>query len=169
MKKTRIKALKVSQPLGDFFVISIKARILKNISFSEPLTYLSDDGKMKGNQRQINTKRLSEIGKYIDTAEMTFPNSIILSVNNQPDGSIIEEKESRWELIEENGDYIIEFNEDVMAASIIDGQHRMKGFEYIQNESRLEMDLLCSVFFDLPNPYQAYHFCYYKWKSKKSR
>jgi DNA phosphorothioation-associated DGQHR protein 1 len=158
MKKTRIKAIKVSQPLGNFFIISIKARILKDISFSEPLTYLSDDGRMKGNQRQINTKRLKEIGKYIDTAEMTFPNSIILSVNNKPDGSIIEEKENRWELIEENGDYIIEFNEDVMAASIIDGQHRMKGFEYIQNESRLEMDLLCSVFFDLPNPYQAYLF-----------
>jgi DNA phosphorothioation-associated DGQHR protein 1 len=158
MKKTRIKAIKVSQPLGNFFIISIKARILKDISFSEPLTYLSDDGRMKGNQRQINTKRLKEIGKYIDTAEMTFHNSIILSVNNKPDGSIIEEKENRWELIEENGDYIIEFNEDVMAASIIDGQHRMKGFEYIQNESRLEMDLLCSVFFDLPNPYQAYLF-----------
>jgi hypothetical protein len=45
-----------------------------------------------------------------------------------------------------------------MAASIIDCQHRMKGFEYIENESRLEMDLLCSVFFDLPNPYQAYLF-----------
>lgn len=158
MNKTRIRAIKVSQPLGDFFVISIKARVLKDISFSEPLTYLSDDGRMKGNQRQINTKRLNEIGKYIDTAEMTFPNSIILSVNNKPDGSIIEEKENRWELIEENGDYIIEFREDIKAASIIDGQHRMKGFDYIKNESRLEMDLLCSVFFDLPNPYQAYLF-----------
>jgi DGQHR domain-containing protein len=92
MKKTRIRAIKVSQPLGDFFVISIKARLLKNISFSEPLKYLSEDGKMKGNQRQINTKRLIDIGKYIDTAEMTFPNSIILSVNHNLDGSLIEDK-----------------------------------------------------------------------------
>lgn len=158
MKKTRIKAIKVSQPLGDFFVISIKARILKGISFSEPLTYLSEDGRMKGNQRQINTKRLKEIGKYIDTAEMTFPNSIILSVNNKPDGSIIEEKENRWELIEENGEFIIEFPDNIKSASIIDGQHRLNGFDYIENDSRLDMDLLCSVFFDLPNPYQAYLF-----------
>ena len=158
MGKTRIRAIKVSQPLGDFFVISIKAGILKNISFSEPLKYLSEDGTMVGNQRQVNRKRLNEIGKYIDTAEMTFPNSIILSVNHNTDGSLIEDLNDRWELIEENGEYFIEFPETIKSASIIDGQHRLNGFDFITNESRLDMDLLCSVFFDLPNPYQAYLF-----------
>tara|TARA_R110000868_G_scaffold161699_1_gene392470 strand:+ start:13484 stop:14695 length:1212 start_codon:yes stop_codon:yes gene_type:complete len=158
MKKIKLRALKVSQPLGDFFVISIKASLLKKISFSEPLTYLSEDGTLKGNQRPINEKRLKEIGKYIDTAEMTFPNSIILSVNNNEDGTIIQDTDNRWELKKENNEYFLEFPENMKSASIIDGQHRLNGFKYITDESRLEMELLCSIFFDLPNPYQAYLF-----------
>lgn len=167
MKKIKLRALKVSQPLGDFFVISIKASILKKISFSEPLTYLSEDGTLKGNQRPINEKRLSEIGKYIDTAEMTFPNSIILSVNNNEDGTIIQETDNRWELKKENDEYFLEFPENMKSASIIDGQHRLNGFDYIKDESRLDMELLCSIFFDLPNPYQAYLFATINGNQKK--
>ncbi|MFH6936066.1 DGQHR domain-containing protein [Flavobacterium sp. FlaQc-30] len=167
MEKIKLRALKVSQPLGNFFVISIKASILKTISFSEPLTYLSEDGTLKGNQRPINEKRLSEIGKYIDTAEMTFPNSIILSVNNNEDGSIIEDINNRWELISEDGEYFLEFPGNIKSASIIDGQHRLNGFNYIKDESRLEMELLCSIFFDLPNPYQAYLFATINGNQKK--
>jgi DNA phosphorothioation-associated DGQHR protein 1 len=167
MEKIKLRALKVSQPLGDFFVISVKASILKKISFSEPLTYLTEDGVLKGNQRPINEKRLNEIGKYIDTAEMTFPNSIILSVNNNEDGSIIENTENRWELIKENNEYFLEFPQNIKSASIIDGQHRLKGFDYIKDESRLDMELLCSIFFDLPNPYQAYLFATINGNQKK--
>ncbi|MGJ1198216.1 DGQHR domain-containing protein [Sphingobacterium spiritivorum] len=167
MEKIRLRALKVSQPLGDFFVISIKASILKKISFSEPLTYLSEDGTLKGNQRPINEKRLSEIGKYIDTAEMTFPNSIILSVNNNEDGTTIEDTDNRWELKKENDEYFLEFPENIKSASIIDGQHRLNGFDYIKDASRLDMELLCSIFFDLPNPYQAYLFATINGNQKK--
>ncbi|MCW4470217.1 DGQHR domain-containing protein [Flavobacterium sp. MFBS3-15] len=167
MTKIKLRALKVSQPLGDFFVISVKASIIKQISFSEPLTYLTEDGLLKGNQRPINIKRLSEIGKYIDTAEMTFPNSIILSVNNNEDGTIIEDNNNRWELINENGEYFLEFPENVKSASIIDGQHRLNGFDYISNKSRLDMEILCSIFFDLPNPYQAYLFATINGNQKK--
>lgn len=167
MKRIKLRALKVSQPLGDFFVISIKASILKKISFSEPLTYLSEDGTLKGNQRPINEKRLREIGKYIDTAEMTFPNSIILSVNNNEDGTVIEDTHNRWELKKENDEYFLEFPENMKSASIIDGQHRLNGFDYIKDESRLDMELLCSIFFDLPNPYQAYLFATINGNQKK--
>ncbi|WP_294248548.1 DGQHR domain-containing protein [uncultured Chryseobacterium sp.] len=167
MEKIRLRALKISQPLGDFFVISLKASILKKISFSEPLTYLSEDGTLKGNQRPINEKRLSEIGKYIDTAEMTFPNSIILSVNNNEDGTIIQETDNRWELKKDDDEYFVEFPKNIKSASIIDGQHRLNGFDYIKNKSRLDMELLCSIFFDLPNPYQAYLFATINGNQKK--
>lgn len=167
MEKIKLRALKVSQPLGDFFVISVKASILKRISFSEPLTYMSEEGHLKGSQRPINLKRLREIGKYIDTAEMTFPNSIILSVNNNEDGSIIQDTNNRWELINENGEYFLEFPKNIKSASIIDGQHRLNGFDYIKDESRLDMELLCSIFFDLPNPYQAYLFATINGNQKK--
>ncbi|MBR7696715.1 DGQHR domain-containing protein [Acinetobacter nosocomialis] len=42
-------------------------------------------------------------------------------------------------------------------AAIIDGQHRIFGFskEHLKNPERLNMELLCSVYLDLPKPYQA--------------
>lgn len=42
-------------------------------------------------------------------------------------------------------------------AAIIDGQHRIFGFskEHLKQPERLKMELLCSVYLDLPKPYQA--------------
>src|SRR3989344_1980881 len=39
-------------------------------------------------------------------------------------------------------------------AAIIDGQHRLYGFADAKTE-RLDMDLICAVFLDLPKPFQA--------------
>jgi len=156
MKKTR--ALKVSQPLTNFYVVVLKANELLKIAFSEPLTYISDTGELKGNQRIINHSRLKQIGKYIDTVEMTFPNSIILSVNYNEDGSLITNHEKRWKIIENQDETFLEFNPNIKSASIIDGQHRLNGFKYSELEERRDTDLVCSIFFDLPNPYQAYLF-----------
>lgn len=153
-----ISAIKIKQPLGDFFIASIKAKDLLEISFSEVLEYKTETGEMKGNQRRINENRLREIGKYIDTAEMTFPNTIILSVNQNENGEIIEDEKYRWKITRENDNFILSFPEGIKTASIIDGQHRINGFKHISNKERLEMDIVCSIFFELPNPYQAYLF-----------
>ncbi len=42
-------------------------------------------------------------------------------------------------------------------ASVIDGQHRLLGFQYC-DAKRKNMELLCSVYLDLPQAYQAYLF-----------
>lgn len=42
-------------------------------------------------------------------------------------------------------------------APIIDGQHRLFGFTHA-DERRLDTQVLCSIFLDLPRPYQAYLF-----------
>lgn len=156
--KKEISALKVVQPLGTFFIATIKAKDLLNISFSEPLTYKAESGEMIGNQRKIDENRLRQIGKYIDTAEMTFPNTIILSVNHNEDGSLINDKDKRWKIINEGDSYKLSFDDSLKSASIIDGQHRVNGFKEIKNKERLNIDLVCSIFFELPNPYQAYLF-----------
>lgn len=44
---------------------------------------------------------------------------------------------------------------DARIASIIDGQHRLKGFERVKVMSRLNMDIPCAVFIGLPRSYQA--------------
>lgn len=156
--KKRFPALRIEQPLAPFFVVSIKADQLLDITFSEPLEYKSETGEMIGNQRRIDHKRLSQIGNYIDTVEMTFPNCIIMSVNQNESGFIIEEKNERWEVVHKDGMYFLDIPLSGKSASIIDGQHRINGFIHSKNPERLKMDLVCAVFFELPNPYQAYLF-----------
>lgn len=51
-------------------------------------------------------------------------------------------------------------------ASIIDGQHRLEGFEYA-GKDRQEMELPCAVFINLPRPYQAKIFATINFNQKR--
>jgi DNA phosphorothioation-associated DGQHR protein 1 len=156
----KVFALKISQPLGDFFTTKIKASDLLNISFSEELQYIDDEGKLKGSQRKSDDKRLKDIAKYIDSVEMSFPNTIILAANYTEEGEVLENDDpDRWALNHIEGDlYQIEIPLNRKLAAIIDGQHRVKAFNYIEKKERLDIEIPCSIFFDLPNSYQAFLF-----------
>jgi DNA phosphorothioation-associated DGQHR protein 1 len=165
-----LNALKVKQPLGDFYTISISARDLLEISFSEPLRYVDNSGNVKGSQRVKDVKRLKEIAKYIDSVEMAFPNSIILSVNYTPQGNITKDITERWRVIEENENGLckIIIPKKVKLAAIIDGQHRLNAFEYVEKSERFtDLQLICSLYFDLPNSYQAFLFATINSNQKK--
>lgn len=167
MSYLKLQALPVEQPLGIFYVTKIKAKYLLNISYSEQLQYL-EDGNLKGSQRGIDKKRLKEIGKYIDSVEMAFPNTIILAANyEQYTGNIIDDDEKRWDVKEKNGFAEIIIPTDEPLAAIIDGQHRLMAFEFIEKKERSEVELLCSIYFDLPNSYQAYLFATINGNQKK--
>ncbi|MCK9403922.1 MAG: DNA phosphorothioation-associated DGQHR protein 1 [Chitinophagaceae bacterium] len=156
-----INALKVTQPLGNFYAISIPAKQLLEISFSEPLRYVDNEGKVQGSQRVKDVKRLKDIAKYIDSVEMAFPNSIILSANYTPQGGITKDPSERWRIIEESKTGICKLiiPKKMKLAAIIDGQHRLNAFDYVTNEERFSnLQLICSVYFDLPNSYQAFLF-----------
>ncbi|WP_423128097.1 hypothetical protein [Gaoshiqia sp. Z1-71] len=92
----KLIAIKVTQPLADFYITKISARDLLKISFSEQLQYVDEHGRLKGSQRQVNASRLREIGRYIDSVEMSFPNSIILAANYNEDGQIVKRQSQRW-------------------------------------------------------------------------
>ena len=154
-------ALKVSQPLSEFYVITITAEELLGVSYSEPMQYIDEFGNVKGNQRPEDDKRLREIGRYIESVEMAFPNSIILAANYTPAGTVSKDEQERWQIIEnkECGLYTIRIPQNVKLAAIIDGQHRLGAFKHVKNSERLEnLQLLCSVYFDLSNSYQAFLF-----------
>jgi len=119
---------------------------------------------------------LKEIGKYISSPEAAFPNSIILAANfREATGEIEDDEESdtqsasrkRWtfEMSEsERCGRLIIPSRDKLAA-IIDGQHRLFGFQELSPRS-LEMPLVCSIYFELPKPYQAYLFATINAKQK---
>lgn len=161
-REIRLPAIKIEQPIGTFYAVSISSDLLSKVAFSSRAEYKSKDlqegfiSLLKGNQRDLDSKRSKQIGQYIDSVESTFPNSIILGANFDKDGNLIEDFDIRWRVEKDREQYFLIIpSEGNVVATIIDGQHRLSGFKYSE---RKNMDLLCSVFIDLPAPYQAYIF-----------
>ena len=100
---------------------------------------------------------------------MSFPNSIILAANySQIEGEVVEDEEVTWKLEQINESlFQITIPTKKKLAAIIDGQHRLRAFEYIEDKKRLDLEIPCSIFFDLPNSYQAFLFATINGNQKK--
>jgi len=153
--------------------------VLKAISTSDPVRPYHLDGT----QREQQQKRLTQIGNYIDRDDSAFPNAIILAANIRPEDGLVEEapavedelatlpgasdeeiavvgstdrKDRRW-TVEETADGCswLCIPSPAKLAAVIDGQHRLWGFTYADVLERLDMDLSCAIYMDLPKPFQA--------------
>lgn len=159
----RTPAICVSQPLGEFFAVAIPAGKLLQVCYTDRLTAKPDGEtyRLDGSQRGVTAARLRAIGRYIDTTEAAFPNSVILAANyDEDDGLALDNPELKWRVDpheDENGFMDLIIPTDKPLAPIIDGQHRLFGFTEASKD-RLNTPILCSVFLDLPRPYQAYLF-----------
>lgn len=156
----RISAIKVVQPLGDFYIAKIKARDLLKISTSQVARY-DKNGNVIGNQRPINIDRLKAIAKFIQSEEMCFPTSIIVAANVNSEGIIYDNEDNRWKIIptQLNDVYDLDIPTNCISSLIIDGQHRLRAFDNENlDDSYRDIELVCSIFFDLPGAYQAYLF-----------
>ncbi len=169
----RTPVLKVVQPLGECFAAVLPAELLLQVTYSDPLRILgfseSGDYELKGHQRKLVKERLRTIGRFIDTVEAAFPNSIILAANYNESGKLVEDEAIRWS---------VEFNQENEAvgtliipsaaqlAAIVDGQHRLYGFKEVSLDERRAMPLLTAIYLDLPNPFQAYLFATINYNQK---
>jgi DNA phosphorothioation-associated DGQHR protein 1 len=169
----RVPALRVEQPLGDYYVTVLPAQLLLDVAYSDILSATStgtgDGYKLDGTQRLPQPKRLQPIAEYINRIDSAFPNSIILAANFRREDGLIEDEDlpeddavevkvshPRW-TVEKNADgsgYMLTIPTKDKLAAIIDGQHRIFAFASA-DQQRLEMDMICSVFLDLPKPFQA--------------
>jgi DNA phosphorothioation-associated DGQHR protein 1 len=165
--------LKVVQPLGEFFVAVLSAEMLIEVTYSDPLRLsgvsAAGDYELKGHQRKLVQDRLKTIGRYIDTVEAAFPNSIILAANYREDGNLEDNENERWtvEFLSNNdavGTLIIPTSAKL--AAIVDGQHRLYGFKEATLKERMSMPLLTAIYLDLPNPFQAYLFATINYNQK---
>jgi DNA phosphorothioation-associated DGQHR protein 1 len=163
----------VEQPLYSFYAASIPASLLLEVAFSDAMqANIKADGTgytVEATQRIIQSKRLAQIAKYIDREDAGFPNSIILAANYRQDGLIEEdegdivdsdrsnhEPSKRWSVeSSSSGRLELTIPSGAKLAAVIDGQHRLFAFAETKVPERLEMNLLCSIFIDLPKPYQA--------------
>lgn len=173
-------ALKVNQPLGDFYVFGLNATDLNEITYSQPARIMqrleaesSDSGSYSifGSQRTERKNRLVEIANFIESTEATFPNAIILAANYDDQGYLIDEGSPRRWVIKHVNENLYELTIPTgqePSASIIDGQHRLHAFTKLHESSpHKNMELLCAAFLDLPTPYHAYIFATINFNQKK--
>lgn len=147
-------AIKLQQPIGDLFVGTIPSDKLSELAKADIRRITSRDmERMSGIQRGLDTKRVVDITKYIETVDASFPNAFILNLNseylNSPPSSIGNTCQDRSEIL------CFEVAMSDGAFSIIDGQHRLSGFERADVEV---FDLIVAFFIDLPIEDQAYLF-----------
>lgn len=173
-------AIRVQQPLGNFYAFSLRADVLNKLTYSLPakvrerLEQETSESKggysIFGSQRAEKKTRLQEIASYIQTTDATFPNAIILAANYSQDGLFVEDPEQQWTAEEHgNGFWTVNIpSQSTPCASIIDGQHRLHAFQYLpENAPERTMELLCVVFLELPTPYHAYVFATINFNQKK--
>lgn len=166
-----VRALRVEQPIGVYYVAILQARVLLEVAFSDVLSASLREGEdyyaLDGTQRLMNPRRLQMIADYINRPDAAFPNTIILAANFRKEDGLIEDDDleieegqheatgRRWSVDEQDDGYcMLRIPTKAKLAAIIDGQHRLFAFVSARPQ-RLDMNLICSIFLDLPKPYQA--------------
>ena len=144
-RQVQFSVMRISQPIGDFYVGKMSARDLIDISWFDirRLAGDSDLDQYLGIQRKVNPTRVSEIKKYVGLTDATFPTAVILAV----EGKCAELHE--LDLADEDGTFftmkLVNYpgdpsDPDTMLfkgiARVLDGQHRISGLR----ESSIDLD-----------------------------
>ena len=140
-----LSVLKVSQPIGEFFIGSITQADLLRISYTEVRSFI--DGTqtdLAGIQRERSTKRVKELSEYVRYAYATFPTSVVLAIDErQATLTAVDGCDGLFKLqvreIDDDGNRVPLRK----AAFIIDGQHRLAGFE---GQPNVAFDVNVSIF-----------------------
>ncbi|MCA3641218.1 MAG: DGQHR domain-containing protein [Methylobacterium sp.] len=169
------KALRVDQRIGTFYVAVLPAELLLQVAASDRLrATMNEDGRgytLEGTQRLVQDKRLGEIAAYINRVDAAFPNTIIVAANynvetgfdqgeieyiSSEDEGIELRTSLVWTVTEgEDGCHELIIPSSEKLAAIIDGQHRLFAFARAEFDAMSDMNLLCSIFIDLPKALQA--------------
>lgn len=145
-KNFTVKYLKVTQPIGDFYLASIPAKKLIEITFFDVRRVLMverDVERYLGIQRPLNPSRVKEIRTYVHTADACFPTGVIVAV---PAKCVVLNEETSEMTIsnyldaEDETDIVLFSN----IARVIDGQHRLAGLD----EFSEDFDINVSIFVD---------------------
>ena len=156
--------IKVTQPIGDFYIGAISAMDLVEIANFD-IRQLSKKGNIDtylGIQRRLNDTRVKEIAQYVGTVDATFPTAVILAVeercvtirplNINELASSIAKRYEFYELTLSNFPGDIEDIETVLfrdIARVIDGQHRIAGLMEHKGNSTFEINVAIFVGIDI--------------------
>lgn len=133
-RELHLSVLKVEQPIGIFYIASMRARDLVEISYSDVRRLAEDQRDLEkylGIQRPVSPKRIKDIKKYIQGSDATFPTSVILAVDErcaeyeEVDGYVGKLTLRAFDAIDGSEESSIPFDK---IAKVIDGQHRIAAF-----------------------------------------
>ena len=131
------RVIKVEQPIAPIYIAKINSSDLLSMSVVDR-RHIVDDDEVLGIQRELKLDKVRQIKKYLSTYEATFPNSIIVNVKKEDLISVDE------------NEIMLRKKEDTF--TIIDGQHRLAGFEGYTGPL---FELIVTIFIDLRIDQQA--------------
>lgn len=141
MNYFKINYIEISQNIGKFFLCKMTPKQLHTIA-NDNLSRYSDTEN--GIQRNLSGMRTKEIKDYLKSEDATFPNTIIICINNNPG-----DEQSSYKINTDTG--TLEILSERGVANVLDGQHRLSGFS--NNEELFELPV--AIFFDLSLGEQA--------------
>lgn len=153
-----LDCIKVSQPIGDFYIASIPWQKLREITFADVRRLEKEARDVEtylGIQRPLSKNRVAEIGAYVATADACFPTSVILAV----DAHCAMYEESTRKLVLKN---FYDHNAPELTrsrmqiAKVLDGQHRIEGLGALSSNTTFDINV--SIFIDMDIENQAYVF-----------
>src|SRR5438132_1030043 len=98
----RIPALRVRQPIGDIYLAAVDYKLLQKITYFDVRRVLRDQRDVEaylGIQRPLNESRVSDLQKYVNFVDATFPSAVILAVD---ESDCVSYEEDKHELVLSN-------------------------------------------------------------------
>jgi DGQHR domain-containing protein len=146
------KAVELTQPIGSFYIGVIDSDDLAEIAWADVQRLGNRDfEEFLGIQRELSPTRVSELQKYVNTVDATFPTGIILAIDSKYAEYDAESATMR-------------IVRDKNVAKIIDGQHRIAGLKAFNGE-RFQSNVV--IFIDMELEDQAMVFATINLKQTK--
>lgn len=158
--KKNIPVFAISQSIGDFYVASIDAKTILEISYTDRMRVKEKKDEISlytGIQRPLNKTRINEIKDYVQTVDASFPTSIIISLTEDcahiiknGDSLVLQLSEVSTNTIEDlvktgfiDTNSIETAKRDSLKthglAKVLDGQHRLAGLNAAIQEVKEEL------------------------------
>lgn len=135
MSSVRVTAQRLRQKDTELYMFGMNSATLRNIAYSTP----RGEDNPEEVQRILSHKRAETIGRYIQDEGTLLPNAILISLN--PEVTITPNED-------DSNMVTIEFpSDDGKFAKILDGQHRVAGFEHCGD---VQLDLPIIALHDAP-------------------
>lgn len=147
-RKLDVKSIKISQPMGEFYIGVIKSKDLREITISDVRRMEGERGfeSYLGIQRPLNPGRVKDLMSYVKTQDACFPTAVLLSVSARcaeydAESGIL--KLTPYKAAESDIYESVPYYE---MAHVMDGQHRIAGLEGYEGDN---FDINVSIFVDI--------------------